>query len=302
MIAKILNRVDFGGIVNYAHNDKNKKKQANLLDYEGVCATDNKAIANSFYIQASMRPNRRKPVKHISLSFSPRDADRFPDNREGDELMAKIAKEWMKRMGIVHTQYIIARHHDTHHPHCHIVYNLVGNEGQIISDSNERYRSARICKALTEEYGLYIARKNSKEQNLDRLRSHQRQKAQLRAAVMDARQESTDWNSFLNALSRRNVSVQVTTDRATDKVVGLSFSMEDARCSGYRLDPSLSYPHFVIAFGQALEEILFQPHAQSLDCSGSPVNNQGWRNRDDEEAKKNRKAHHIYQPSKRRRK
>lgn len=66
MIAKILNRVDFGGIVNYAHNDKNKKKQANLLGYEGVCVTDNKAIANSFYIQASMRPNRRKPVKHIS--------------------------------------------------------------------------------------------------------------------------------------------------------------------------------------------------------------------------------------------
>lgn len=205
-------------------------------------------------------------------------------------LMAKIAKEWMKRMGIVHTQYIIARHHDTRHPHCHIVYNLVGNEGQIISDSNERYRSARICKALTEEYGLYIARKNSKEQNLDRLRSHQRQKAQLRAAVMDARQESSDWNSFLNALSRRNVSVQATTDRAGDKVVGLSFGIEDAHCSGYRLDPSLSYPHFVIAFGQALEEILFQPHAQSLDCSGSPVNNQGWRNRDDEEAKKNRKG------------
>ena len=47
MIAKILNRVDFGGIVNYAHNDKNKKKQANLLGYEGVCVTDNKAIANS---------------------------------------------------------------------------------------------------------------------------------------------------------------------------------------------------------------------------------------------------------------
>ena len=31
MIAKIMNRVDFGGLVNYAHNDKSQTKRANLL-------------------------------------------------------------------------------------------------------------------------------------------------------------------------------------------------------------------------------------------------------------------------------
>ena len=40
--------------------------------------------------------------------------------------------------------------------------NIVDNDGNVLSDRNERYRSARICRALTEEYGLYIARKNSK--------------------------------------------------------------------------------------------------------------------------------------------
>lgn len=60
MIAKIMNRVDFGGLVNYAHNDKSQTKRANLLAHEGVCITDNKTIADSFYVQATMRPNRKK--------------------------------------------------------------------------------------------------------------------------------------------------------------------------------------------------------------------------------------------------
>ena len=48
MIAKIKTRVDFGGIVNYANDQKNKKKCATLLAHEGVCAISNKFIADSF--------------------------------------------------------------------------------------------------------------------------------------------------------------------------------------------------------------------------------------------------------------
>ena len=44
MIAKIKTRVDFGGIVNYANDQKNKKKCATLLAHEGVCAISNKLI------------------------------------------------------------------------------------------------------------------------------------------------------------------------------------------------------------------------------------------------------------------
>ena len=50
MIAKIKTRADFGGIVNYANDQKNKKKSATLLAHEGVCAINNKAIADSFQI------------------------------------------------------------------------------------------------------------------------------------------------------------------------------------------------------------------------------------------------------------
>ena len=248
-----------------------------------------------------MRPNRKKPVKHIALSFSPRDAERFPDNEEGDALMAEIAKEWLKRMGIVNTQYIIARHHDTKHPHCHIVYNIVDNDGNVLSDRNERYRSARICRALTEEYGLYIARKNSKEQNLNRLRPQQMKKAQLKTAVLDARQASNNWESFIAELSKRHIGMQTTSNKLTDKVVGLSFSLDETHSAGSRLDSSLSYSNLCVFFGQALEELIFQPHVQATECGGGPTNSQGWRDKDEDKDKWKLQQQTKYKLSKRRR-
>ena len=51
-----------------------------------------------------------------------------------------ITEEWMKEMGIhsEHTQYMIARYFDKQHPHCHLVFNRIANNGSVISDSNER--------------------------------------------------------------------------------------------------------------------------------------------------------------------
>ncbi|GAE22845.1 mobilization protein BmgA [Bacteroides pyogenes JCM 10003] len=128
MIAKIKTRVDFGGIVNYANDQKNKKKCATLLAHEGVCAISNKLIADSFCLQASIRLKVKSPVKHVSLAFSSQDINHFPDNEEGNALMVEIAKKWMEQMRIRNTQYIIARHHDTKHPHCHLVFNRIDNE------------------------------------------------------------------------------------------------------------------------------------------------------------------------------
>ena len=72
MIAKIKTRADFGGIVNYANDQKNKKKCATLIAHEGVCAVSNKAIADSFQIQTSMRPNVKKSgeTRIISILFT----------------------------------------------------------------------------------------------------------------------------------------------------------------------------------------------------------------------------------------
>ena len=55
--------------------------------------------------------------------------------------MVGIAAEYLSGMGIRNTQFIIARHRDREHPHLHILFNRVDNDGRTVSDRNDRYRS-----------------------------------------------------------------------------------------------------------------------------------------------------------------
>lgn len=299
MIANIKTRVDFGGIVNYANDQKNRKKCATLLAYNGVCAVSNKTIADSFQIQASMRPKVKSPVKHVSLAFSPHDAARFPDNKKGDALMVEIAQKWMELMGVRNTQYIIARHHDTSHPHCHLVFNRIDNDGNLIPDSNERIRSTKVCRALTEEYGLYIAPKNSKARNKARLRPHQLRKHNLRTAALDALAESHSWKDFLSALKVRDTDIRFNRNKASDNIRGVSFSQGETCMAGSSLDHDLSFNSLCTALGSLTEELLLQPHQAVIHSAGGGTNNSlGWR---DDKNKDNQKNEPFYRPFKRRR-
>ena len=299
MIAKIKTRTDFGGIVNYANDQKNKKKSATLLAHEGVCAINNKAIADSFQIQASMRPKVKSPVKHVSLAFSSQDINRFPDNEEGDALMVEIAKKWMEQMGISNTQYIIARHHDTKHPHCHLVFNRIDNEGNLISDSNERIRNAKVCRVLTKEYGLYFAPKNSKARNKSRLRPHQLRKYNLRSSTLDALAISHSWYDFFHVLKSQGIDLRFNHAENSDKIRGVSFCMDEFSIAGSKLDTDLSFNRLCTTLGSVTAELILQPH-QSITsgAGGGTSNEQGWR---DDKDKEKQRYDPFYKPSRRRR-
>ena len=78
-----------------------------------------------FKDQTMLNPRLKNTVGHISLSFSPKDAPRMTD-----ALMTQIAKEYMQKMGITDTQYLLVRHLDQPYPHCHLVYNRIGTTGR----------------------------------------------------------------------------------------------------------------------------------------------------------------------------
>ena len=149
MIAKISKGGSFGGAVDYVLD---KGKDAELLAGLGVRMKDRDSIVRSFRMQAALNPHLSKPVGHIVLAFSAQDAARL-DNRR----MVGIAAEYLSGMGIRNTQFIIARHRDREHPHLHILFNRVDNDGRTVSDRNDRYRSERLCKELTVRHGLYFA-------------------------------------------------------------------------------------------------------------------------------------------------
>lgn len=147
MIGKVISGGSFGGTVGYV-----MKEQSRVLEARGVEPPGVREMVEDFEDQAHLNPRLRQNVGHISLSFSPEDAPKLTDER-----MTQIACEYMQRMGIVDTQFLLVRHLDQPHPHCHLVYNRVGDHGQTISDRNIKLRNAKVCRELTERFGLHLA-------------------------------------------------------------------------------------------------------------------------------------------------
>jgi hypothetical protein len=246
-----------------------------------------------------MRPKVKSPVKYISLAFSPQDNIRFPNDEKGNAFMVEIAKKWMEQMGIRNTQYIITRHHDTEHPHCHIVFNRIDNAGNLISDSNERIRNAKVCRALTKEYKLYFAPKNSKTRNKSRLRPHQLRKYNLRSSTLDALAVSRSWHDFLHMLKEKGIDVRFNRAENSDNIRGISFCMDEFSIAGSKLDSDLSFNRLYATLGNVATELIVQPHQAIVPGAGGGTSNeQGWR---DDKSKDNQRNEPFYKTSKRRR-
>ena len=187
MIGKIRKGSGFKGCVDYVLG----KQQAVLLHADGVLAESRQDIVRSFLAQASMNPRLGKPVGHIALSYSAADAPRLTD-----EKMVQLAQEYMREMKITDTQYIIVRHQDREHPHVHIVFNRVGNDGKTISDRNDMYRNEQVCKKLKAKHGLYFA-KGKERVKQHRLKEPDKSKYEIYTAVKNEQTGEVQGISFI---------------------------------------------------------------------------------------------------------
>lgn len=119
-----------------------------------------------------------------------------------DALMTQIAKEYMQKMGITDTQYLLVRHLDQPHPHCHLVYNRVGNDGQTISDKNIKIRNAKVCRELTEKYGLYLA-PGKDDVRRERLREPDKTRYEIYDAIKRCLPRCAGWKGLEKQLENR---------------------------------------------------------------------------------------------------
>ena len=173
---------------------------------------------------------------HIALSFKPEDKPRLTD-----EFMAKIALEYMQMMGITKTQFIIARHHNTDNPHCHIVYNRINNEGKFISDRNDYRRNELVTKALKSKYGLTYGTDKSKT-NTRKLRNAERAKYEIHNAVKDALEVADSWQKFKNELAKRGVLLELGyKDKERTKVQGIRFCKDGYSFKGTQISRGYSF-------------------------------------------------------------
>ena len=233
MMGDLKKRASFAKLVNYVNNPK----KARLIDSKDVRLDDNAAIARSMQGQADDKPGRRlkNPVYHISLNFAHEDAPKLTDR-----LMAEIAREYMKRMGIVNTQYVTCCHTDREHPHLHIVANRVDNNGNTISDRNDAIRNVAVCKALTREYGLHFSKGKEKVKR-DRLRGKDKVKYQIHDAVKAALPHCNSWSELCDRLAKQGIGTNFKYDKRNGKIVGVSFTKDDISFSGSRIDRSMGF-------------------------------------------------------------
>ena len=232
MMAKIVYGSNFKGVVDYIL-DKDKGVQKLISD--GLFMENKDTIAMSFNIQSQMNGKVAKPVGHIALSFSREDEPRLTNH-----VMAGIALEYMERMGIRDTQFFIARHFDKEHPHVHIAFNRIGNDGRTISDRNERLRSTRICKELTLKYGLHMAggKENVKR---NRLKEPDRTKYRLYDILKTEVGRCGNWDVLVANLHRQGVEVRFKHKGQTNEVQGVVFTMNGYHFNGSKVDRRFSY-------------------------------------------------------------
>lgn len=265
MIAKIMKGADFKGVVYYILNDN---KGTEIIDAEGLFLENNDTITQGFIGQASMNPKVTKTVGHIALSFSKEDLPHL-----NNAVMARIAREYMEQMGIKDTQYIIGRHFDKEHPHVHIAFNRIDNNGKAISDRNDRFRSERICKELTKKYGLHFA--NGKENvKTERLREPDKTRYELYNILKAEVGRCRDWDTLLEQLKRQGVEVQFKYKGQTDEIQGIVFSMNGYRFNGSKVDRSFSYSKIDAALRRnSYEERQEQVHPSVRQNEISSVSN-----------------------------
>lgn len=232
MMAKITKGSDFKGVVDYIL-DKDKGTQ--IVASDGLFMENKDTIAMSFDIQCQMNNKVSKPVGHIALSFSKKDEPHLTSR-----VMADIALEYMERMGIRDTQFFIARHFDKEHPHVHIAFNRIDNNGNAISDRNERLRSTRICKELTTKYGLHMAGgKDNVKRN--RLKEPDRTKYELYDILKAEVSRCGNWNVLAANLKRQGVEVHFKHKGQTNEVQGVVFIKNGYRFNGSKVDRQFSY-------------------------------------------------------------
>ena len=256
MFGKILHGASFGGLVDYANDHRKNAKLVAASD--GINLTSNRSITDSFLMNAGLSTRTKKPVAHFVLALSPHDANRIDDRK-----LERLVREYLRRMGYDDNQFVAFRHFDKEHPHVHIIVNRVNNQGRCTSDSHEKDRNVKVCRELTREFGLYMA-KGKDEVKEKRLRTMDALRYQMMHCVRESLQVADNWKEFQEDLAKVGIRCNFRFNPSTSAIEGISFTIakekvknrkgeakmrHDVSFSGKQLDPSLTLAHLCEKLG-----------------------------------------------------
>lgn len=114
-------------------------------------------------LQKLQELNQRTTVNtlHISLNFP-------PGENLSEEQLRKITDSYMEKLGFGQQPYLVYQHHDSSHPHVHIVTTNIQANGKRIKLHNiGRDKSEKARKAVEQEFNLTRADKTQRLQQFE---------------------------------------------------------------------------------------------------------------------------------------
>jgi len=242
MIGKVSSGKSFGGCVRYVM----EKPAAEVLTSVGIRTESAKLATEDFNLQRKLRPGLGEAVGHISLNWSTEDMDKL------DSLtMEKMGMEYLKRMKINDTQVLFVRHYDAKHPHLHLIYNRVDNNGKTIPDNFLKRRNIEVSQLMTKRHGLYMAGSKDKVKR-ERLKG----KDQVRYIIYDrlksAVPKSRSFAELENRLRKEDIFVAYKLNAKSNLVQGISFKYGEVTFKGSAVDRKMSLPAIQQQLGKNL--------------------------------------------------
>jgi hypothetical protein len=153
VIAKITRGGSFRGAARYALDQRRGLEPDHQPEIIGgnMAGRTSGELTREFEAVQQQRPDIRKPVEHVALSFARN--ERALSNDE----MARLADEYLKRRlhDLDRVQYVVVRHRDKEHQHCHILLNRVRTDRTVVPQRYREYlRNKETCRALERDFGL----------------------------------------------------------------------------------------------------------------------------------------------------
>lgn len=212
MISKISIGSGIGGCLDYLMNEK---KGPVVLVAQGMSDTKKKAKAD-FRAWASVNPKLSKNVLHIPLSFSPADKQKLLEDPGLKEKIIARYVDLMSKKGysLDKTQFIAIEHHDTKHPHIHLVFNRIDESGKTIKDGFIAINSKKVCTEITKEFGLTPAVGKTKSINIELQHGKEKMKSEIYYALHEVKSEKkyVSLIDVQNKLAEKNIELQLVID------------------------------------------------------------------------------------------
>lgn len=166
MVIRLLTGKNVAGSVRYNEQKvgEGQAERIGIANYpdEAVAEKSAKFRLQLLEQQARLNPAITRPAVHLAVAF-------HPTETMTDDQLRQLGGEVMTEAGYGRQPYLMYRHHDTPHPHIHIVTVAVDPNGRKISDQFIKRRLNTIRQKLEQRHGLMPAEVISRQRKIERV-------------------------------------------------------------------------------------------------------------------------------------